>query len=1164
MLGVAAATAVLTGALLVGDSMRGSLRFLTLDRLGRIDELLVADRFFRQELAEEVRGTEAFEQHYSDAAPLIVFPNVSVEYTIDDQVRRASRLLVVGCDDSFWKLGNLPPIAIADDEIVLNAPLAKELGVSPADIDTEEGVRVTLRFPKLEQVPSENTLGKKDDLTRALPRLKVVAIIPAESLGRFSLHPAQTAPQNAYVSLGAIQDALDQEAKVNALAVAGKSADQPPSEEASQALQAQLSPTLEDYGFLVQHAVQTFDPPSDEEEPGAEETSQKVFDYYSFSSERMLIEEAADQAAEQAFAARHGQAVLTYLANAIGVAPDKGDSIPEDEGVPYSTITAIDWTPQFHPVDAAGQPLPELTDKQIVLNSWTADDLGAKVGDTIRVLYYEPETTHGETAEKHADFTLVAITPLTEPVKPFGRRRPPVFKEPPTLVNDPDLTPYVPGVTDTESIEDWDVPFPLTRQTRGEDDQYWNNHRTTPKAFISLSEGRRLWGSRFGDTTSYRIPAQGVAESQLKSDFLQQVRRDNASLGLAFLPIKRMQLEASAGATPFDGLFLALSFFIIGAALLLVMLLFRLGIEQRASELGLLLAVGLRRRAAGGLFLKEGAIVALAGGLLGVAIGFGYAALMVLGLTTWWVGAVATPFLEMHWSWMSLTIGLVSGAGVSMLTILWTIWRTRKLPERRLLSGQASAEPQVKKRRTSPWTLAAMGALALSALGLGAMAMQLGGEAQAGAFLGSGAATLTLGLLFAWTRLRGPVGAVPPFDSVQMHAPSFALAMRSLRRNPVRSLMTIALVAAASFLIIAVSSFHLEPTEQGVGGFDLMGQTISPVFANVNTPAGQEEVLGRDADLLQGGAMLPLRMQSGDDASCSNLYKAKAPRVLGVSPAFINYFNGDAPAFAWAGHAEANGADTNPWQVLSTDDATDNAVPVVLDKNTAMYSLQLYGGVGQEFTLTYPDYGPITFRVAGLLSNSILQGSLLINEEAFKRLFPEASGYRYFLIRSPEGSSEEVAAMLENRLSDQGFDASDTHAALESLLAVQNTYLSTFQALGSLGLLLGIFGLAATQLRSVLERRGELALLRAIGFRKALLGRMVLLENTTLLLEGLACGVFAAVVAVAPHVILAGGSAPYIQLILMLGVITVLGVAAGLFAVRATMKAPLLAALRGD
>ena len=56
-------------------------------------------------------------------------------------------------------------------------------------------------------------------------------------------------------------------------------------------------------------------------------------------------------------------------------------------------------------------------------------------------------------------------------------------------------------------------------------------------------------------------------------------------------------------------------------------------------------------------------------------------------------------------------------------------------------------------------------------------------------------------------------------------------------------------------------------------------------------------------------------------------------------------------------------------------------VPVVLDKNTALYSLHLYGGLGEEFAFAY-DGREIPFRVVGLLENSVLQGSLLIGESA--------------------------------------------------------------------------------------------------------------------------------------------------------------------------------------
>src|SRR6186713_2042747 len=110
-LGVAAATAVLTGALTVGDSVRGSLRHLTLDRLGRIDQVLVLDRFFSQELASQVAAHPELKPLDLLAVPAILFPSATVQTQSDDGRRLASGVLVIGSEPSFWDLssGNSAP-----------------------------------------------------------------------------------------------------------------------------------------------------------------------------------------------------------------------------------------------------------------------------------------------------------------------------------------------------------------------------------------------------------------------------------------------------------------------------------------------------------------------------------------------------------------------------------------------------------------------------------------------------------------------------------------------------------------------------------------------------------------------------------------------------------------------------------------------------------------------------------------------------------------------------------------------------------------------------------------------------------------------------------------------------------------------------------------------
>src|SRR5438105_10902000 len=131
-LGVAAATAVLTGALIIGDSVRGSLRYLVLDRLGRIDQLLVLDRFFRHDLATELAHNRADAQ----IVPAILFPAATVQSEGTQGKRLAAGVFVIGSDETFWQLEDerrRPKRSPKRGEIVINAPLAEELGVKVGD-----------------------------------------------------------------------------------------------------------------------------------------------------------------------------------------------------------------------------------------------------------------------------------------------------------------------------------------------------------------------------------------------------------------------------------------------------------------------------------------------------------------------------------------------------------------------------------------------------------------------------------------------------------------------------------------------------------------------------------------------------------------------------------------------------------------------------------------------------------------------------------------------------------------------------------------------------------------------------------------------------------------------------------------------------------------------
>ncbi|MCE9527068.1 MAG: FtsX-like permease family protein, partial [Planctomycetales bacterium] len=728
-LGVAAATAVLTGALLVGDSVRGSLKLLALDRLGKIDQILVTDRFFRQQMAPERKGIYV--------APAILFPSVTAEYAAAEGRRRAAGVMLVGCDDSFWQLGSeatKPKKSPGRGEIVLNSTLAAELA---ADV----GDSVIIRLPKSDQIPADSALGKKQDRLTSLADLKVIAIIPTESLGRFSLQPMQTAPRNAYVALEEIQSALfvgdEEKDKINTLLVDEMTSGSGP-------LTSDLSPTLADYGLALKHVRRTF-----KEADGKETT---VFNYYSLSSDRLLVDDKVVKILQKALPGK-AEPVFTYLANTI---EKVGEVDKRKKPIPYSLISAIDPIPGG----------PQLKDDEIALTSWAADDLQAKVGDRIRVTYFAPETTHGQTIERSVELTLAAIIPVTKPSKRYVGKRPAQFDQRPTPANDPDLTPAVRGFTDQETISEADPPFPFdrTKIRKPQDDEYWAFYRTTPKAYVSLKTGQKLWQSRFGKVTSVRIDSSvAVDQLALEKLLLQEFQGHSSDLGFTFMPLRRQSEDASGGTTQFDMLFLALSMFIIAAALMLVWILFRLGVEQRASEIGTLQALGWAGKETARVLAFEGAIVAAAGGLVGTLFGIGYAWLMITGLRTWWVGAVATPFLELHVTPLSLVIGYASGVIVCVVTIYLSLRALRKVPTRSLLAGEtqiANPKSEIRNPKGEPrrWTAFIAPALIVISLTLAVLATQLGGEAQAGAFMGAGASMLAALLIFIANRLRFRAG----------------------------------------------------------------------------------------------------------------------------------------------------------------------------------------------------------------------------------------------------------------------------------------------------------------------------------------------------------------------------------------------------------------------
>src|SRR5262245_10171180 len=216
--GVAAAVTVLAGALLVGDSVRASLRTLVEGRLGATDLAVVSSEFFRAALADAIAADSSFAREFRNMAPLVAVQGAA---TRQDGGRRSSRVLVYGVDERFWRFhGVTDPIALASTsrgssrDVLLSPALAREL---EAGIDST----VLLRLQKPSAIPLESLHGRKDDAAQAI-RLTVRGIVPAASLGEFSLQPQQGDVRAAFVPLARLQQDLGLAGRVNTLLVSSQ------------------------------------------------------------------------------------------------------------------------------------------------------------------------------------------------------------------------------------------------------------------------------------------------------------------------------------------------------------------------------------------------------------------------------------------------------------------------------------------------------------------------------------------------------------------------------------------------------------------------------------------------------------------------------------------------------------------------------------------------------------------------------------------------------------------------------------------------------------------------------------------------------------------------------------------------------------------------------
>ena len=1020
LLGSALGAMVLLGALFAGDSVKSTLRQIAEQRTGRTTLVLAGgENFFRARLANDLPGTA---------------PVLQLRSQVDTPSGRSTgQVNLFGVTPEFWKFapGNTTPPALDKRSWAINRELARTL-----DLKTGDTLVIRLGKPGLASRDAPLS-GDPEDLITI--RGTVAEIREDDAMGRFNLQATQLPAPAIFLPIEALAAAIERTDSANLLLFRETLS----TDEATARIRK--SAQLADYGLSL------LDVPLS----GATE----------IRTDRIFIPTLIEEKLRALLPS--SRPVLTYLSNTIAA---------NGKETPYSMVTGIDPTAvSFIPDDLA----PD----QIVLNSWEAEDLAAKPGDTVTLRYFTLGNGN-QLVEKSSDFRVHSIVPLAGSAA------------------DKLWMPDFPGIAEADNSADWTSGLPLDlSRIREKDETYWDDHRGTPKAFITHEAASTMWSNRWGNSTSLRMGSGDIPFRDLERKILETLAPADA--GLLIRDIAAESKAAASSPVDIAGLFLSMSFFLILAAVALTAMLFRFNVEQRNHESGLLTALGIPVKKILRWRLMEGLVVVTLGSTIGALLAFAYTRGLLLFLESIWNRGDDRMF-RFHAATASIVGGIIGFILLMMITIGFVTRRqAKRSASLRLESG---SEEILRSGKSHARWIAPVAAI----IGLTALAAS-NAIAPQGAFFLAGFSFLIAGL--ALFRVAGASRSRPPKERPAPSLTITHLARLNIARRPTRSLVVVGSLAAGLFLVVSVTAFQKhgggdwQKRSAPSGGFAFWIETTTPVHRS-SASDSTADILNLGEERTKLGDILPFRIGAGDDASCFNLNSVTRPRLLATDTTALDQRG------SFTIKSTAPGIEPT-WKSLREGDA----LRAFIDETTLMWVLKKKPGDRIDYT----DEQGNTFQIeiAGTLTGSVFQGSFIVDEQRYLERFPSTGGYQLFLAETSNDLTE-TRNILQRALTDLGATVTTTSERLAAFNSVENTYISIFNVLGGLGVILGAAGLGIITARNLAERKNEFTQLYQFGISRKIIRSLIVRETRQFILWAIGIGLLAAIISILPSLPAAG------------------------------------------
>lgn len=1007
------ATAVLTGALIVGDSVVKSLQQLVETRLGKANYVLyTGDRYLTVDLGKKLNS-----ELNEEVSSVLLLQTIAIN---TDKNLRKNNVSVIGIDENFRNLGStsLPEISI--NEVIISENLAGALSVNIGD-------NILLRINNTGLIPVNAPFADNSN-PYITQRVIIKDIANDDMLGRFSLRNDQKPPYNIFINWSTLSSKTELSGKISCILV--KDVETDPEIILNKVF------SIEDAGLI-----------------------RKINDiegYVDLTSDQIFIN---DNIAGKVPHSNGSKQILTYFTNQI---------IKKDRSTPYSFVSAVS--------DNFFTTLIE--NNHIVINRWLANDLDAKIGDTLSLKYYQINRLHN-IIEKEASFIVFDI--ITTENNEYYRS----------------LMPNFPGLSNAESCGDWEseIPIDLTL-IRDKDEQYWDDFKGIPKAFISLEAGQELWKNSYGGLTLLRYGIDDTA-------FVNNIKILPKDLGYSFINMKKNGIEAASNGVDFGQLFLSLSFFIIFSSVLLIILILNLNLQNRKFEIGILMSLGLSNNSIFKFRLIETMVIIIPGAIIGGLLGIYYNDLVIYALNSVWNDALHADMINVYVKPATVITGIISGMIISVISVFFSISRSVRTHSVISLTATGGIKSGNAKISKVVFILSLLISLYLILFEIVISNSVNPAYTLATAFI------LIIALVAAFALFIGYYGNRNS-NSITINS----LAIKNLSRNKKRSIASVTMLAIGVFTIFVTSANRLtfnnseSNSKSGTGGMNYWIESTIPLSHDLNTQEGKQE-FGLDSELLSRVDFIQLPRYEGDDASCLNLNQIQQPSIIGINP---NLFD-SLQLFDFSNSIV--GFD-NPW--LSLKEAkSDSIIPAIADQTVIQWGL--IKTLGDTINVVNEKGKVLRLILVAGLKPSVFQGNLLIDDSTFRYNFPSSDGTRIVLTKVTGNNGLEISSNLQKRLTDYGIEIGSTTQRLLNFYSVTNTYLTIFLFLGGLGILIGTIGFGLVMIRNIIERKDELSTYNAIGFQRHTIFKIIVVENMIITITGLIIGLVSSIIGILPSLL---------------------------------------------